>query len=151
MKTKNLLYLFFILLTVNSFSQNRFKEKREKIKALKVAYITDELKLNSDEAAKFWPIYNAFDDKQRELKQEKMRSYMDRFNGGEVEKMSEKEALNFLNQMENTEEELFQLRKKFIINLKGILAPIKIIKLKKAEDDFNRKLLQQYRDKNNPK
>ena len=151
MKTKNLLYLFFILLTVNSFAQPRFKEKREKIKALKVAYITDELKLNSDEATKFWPIYNAFDDKQRDLKQEKMRSYMDRYNSGEVEKMNDKEALNFLNQMENTEEELFQLRKKFIVNLKGILSPIKIIKLKKAEDDFNRKLLQQYRDKNNAK
>ena len=147
MKTKNLLYLFFILLTVNSFSQTRFKEKREKIKALKVAYITDELKLNSDEAIKFWPIYNAFDDKQRYLKQEKMRSYMNRLNGGEVEKMNDKEALNFLNQMENTEEELFQLRKKFIFNLKGILPPIKIIKLRKAEDDFNRKLLQQYREK----
>ncbi len=150
MKTKNLLYLFFILFTVNSFAQPRFKEKREKIKALKVAYITDELKLNSDEATKFWPIYNAFEDKQRELKHEKMRSYMDRFNGGEVEKMNEKEALNFLNQMENTEEELFQLRKKFIANLKGILSPIKIIKLKKAEEGFNRKLLQQYREKNTP-
>ena len=147
MKTKNLLYLFFILLTVNSFAQPRFKEKREKIKALKVAYITDELKLNSDEATKFWPIYNAFDDKQRDLKQEKMRSYMDRYNSGEVEKMNEKEALNFLNQMENTEEELFQLRKKFIVNLKGILSPIKIIKLRKAEEGFNRKLLQQYREK----
>jgi 5'-3' exonuclease len=72
---------------------------------------------------------------------------MNRLNGGEVEKMNEKEALNFLNQMENTEEELFQLRKKFIVNLKGILPPIKIIKLRKAEDDFNRKLLQQYREK----
>jgi hypothetical protein len=154
MKTKNLLYLLFIiftLFTVNSFAQPRFKEKREKIKALKVAYITDELKLNSDEATKFWPIYNAFDNKQNEFKHEKMRSYMNRLNGGEVEKMNEKEALNFLNQMENTEEELFQLRKKFIINLKGILPPIKVIKLKKAEEDFNRKLLQQYRDKNNAK
>jgi hypothetical protein len=151
MKTKNLLYLFLFLFTASSFAQPRFKEKREKIKALKVAYITDELKLNSDEATKFWPLYNAFDDKQLELKQEKMRSYMDRFNGGEVEKMTDKEALNFLNQIENTEEELFQLRKKFIANLKGILSPIKIIKLKKAEEGFNRKLLQQYREKNNAK
>lgn len=151
MKINKLLYLFFILIGVSAVAQPRFKEKREKIKALKVAYITDELKLNSEEATKFWPIYNAFEDKQLELKQDKMRSYIDRFNGGEVEKMSEKEALNFLNQMENTEEELFQLRKKFIFNLKGVLSPIKIIKLRKAEEGFNRKLLQQYRDKNNPK
>jgi hypothetical protein len=49
--------------------------------------------------------------------------------------------------MESTEDELYQLRKKFIGNLKGVLTPIKIIKLKKAEEGFNRKLLKQYRDK----
>jgi len=45
------------------------------------------------------------------------------------------------------EDELNQLRKKFVNSLKGVLPSVKIIKLKKAEDDFNRKLLQQYRDK----
>ena len=53
--------------------------------------------------------------------------------------------------MENTEDEMYQLRKKFVSNLKDILPPIKIIKLKKVEEDFNRKLLQQYRDKGIPK
>lgn len=146
MKTYKLLPLFLLLLSVTIFAQPKFKQKKEQLKALKVAYITDELQLTSDEAARFWPVYNAFDEKQRELKQEKMRSYMDRFSGGEVDKMSDKEALNFLNQIENTEDEMYQLRKKFISNLKGVLSPIKIIKLKKAEEGFNKKLLEQYRD-----
>ena len=119
--------------------------------SLKIAFITDELKLTTDEATKFWPLYNNFEEKQRELKQQKIRSYMKRFESGEVEKMSDKEATNFLNQMENTEDEMYQLRKKFVSNLKDILPPIKIIKLKKVEEDFNRKLLQQYRDKGIPK
>jgi len=55
--------------------------------------------------------------------------------------------MGFLNQIENTEDELYQLRKKFIVNLKSVLSPIKIIKLKKAEEGFNRKLLKQYREK----
>jgi hypothetical protein len=45
------------------------------------------------------------------------------------------------------EDELYQWRKKFIVNLKGVIPPIKIIKLKKAEEGFNRKLLKQYREK----
>ena len=49
--------------------------------------------------------------------------------------------------MESTEDELYQLKKKFVANLKGVISPIKILKLKKAEEGFNRKLLQQYRDK----
>jgi hypothetical protein len=65
----------------------------------------------------------------------------------DLDKMSDKEASALLAQMESNEDELCQSRKKFIASLKGVLSPIKIIKLKKAEDDFNRKLLQQYRGK----
>ena len=151
MKINKLLPLILFLITLNRDAQSRFKEKKEQIRALKIAFITDELKLTTDEATKFWPLYNNFEEKQRELKQQKIRSYMKRFESGEVEKMSDKEATNFLNQMENTEDEMYQLRKKFVSNLKDILPPIKIIKLKKVEEDFNRKLLQQYRDKGIPK
>jgi hypothetical protein len=146
MKTHQLLPFFILLLSVTMVAQPRFKQKKEQLKALKVAYITDELQLTPDEAASFWPVYNAFDEKQRELKQEKMRSYMDRFAGGEVDKMSDKEALNFLNQIESTEDQIYQLRKKFISSLKGVLSPIKIIKLKKAEEGFNKKLLEQFKE-----
>jgi Spy/CpxP family protein refolding chaperone len=145
MKAYKIITLLALLITSCTFAQPGSKQKKEQIKALKVAFITDELKLTPDEAAKFWPIYNAFDDKQRELRHEKMRSYMNRIDNGEVEKMSEKEAAHLLSQMENTEDELYQLRKKFIVNLKTVLPAVKIIKLKSAEEDFNRKLLKQYR------
>lgn len=147
MKTTKTLLLFLLLITSFSFAQGLLREKKERIKALKVAYITEELNLTSEEATKFWPLYNAYEDKQKELRQEKLRSYMDRLDGGEINKMNDKEANAFLNQMESIEDELYQLRKKFIVNLKGVIPPIKIIKLKKAEEGFNRKLLKQYREK----
>lgn len=148
MKLKNILPILLLLVSLSSFAQGgRMREKKEQVKALKVAFLTNELSLSTAEAEKFWPVYNAYDDKQFELRHQKMRAYMDRMDDGSVEKMSEKEAAAFLVQMENTEDELYQLRKKFVSNLKGILSPVKIIKLKKAEEDFNRKLLKQYRDK----
>lgn len=147
MKIHKLLPLFLLFITINTFAQPRYNQKKEQIRALKVAFITNELELTSEEATKFWPLYNAFDDKQKELRQEKMRSYMDRLDEGEVDKMNEKEAANFLNQIENTEDELYLLRKKFVGQLKTVLSPKKIIQLKKSEEDFNRKLLRQYRDK----
>jgi len=149
MKIKNILTIILMLFIINSFGQGRFKQKREQIKALKVAYITDELNLTPDEATKFWPLYNAYEDKQRELRQEKIRSYMDRMENGETDKMNEKEAATLLAQMESAEDELYQSRKKFIASLKNVISPVKIIKLKKAEEGFNRKLLKQYRDKRN--
>jgi hypothetical protein len=146
MKTKILFPIIFLLVASLSFSQG-FKEKREKVKALKVAYITEQLELTTDEAQKFWPIYNTFDDKQGELRHEKMKSILDRFKPGNVEKLSEKDASNSLAQMEKIEEDLFNLKKKFIKDLQGVISAKKIIKLKKAEEDFNRELLKQMREK----
>lgn len=147
MKIYRLFPLFLLFSTFFVQAQPRLKQKMEQIKSLKVAYLTDELQLTSDEAAKFWPLYNAFDDKQKELRQEKLRGYLNRMDGEDIDKMNEKEANNLLNQMEDTEDELYQLRKKFIANLKGVIPSKKIIKLKKAEEGFNRKLLKQYRER----
>jgi Spy/CpxP family protein refolding chaperone len=147
----------FILITLfitslTSFAQDgplrqRFKQKKEQVKSLKVAFITNELDLTPDEAAKFWPLYNAFEDKQQEIRKQKMKAFMDRKDDNSIDKLSEKEAATMLSQMESTEEELYQLKKKFIANLKGVLPATKILKLKKAEEEFSKKLLQQYRDK----
>ena len=145
--------LYRILAIVTLFSSISFyaqgekmKEKREQIKTLKVAFITTELDLTSAEAEKFWPIYNAFEEKEFELKHLKMRSFIKRFREGK-DKMTEKEANSLLSQIENNEEDIFVLRKKFFLNLKGVLPALKIIRLKKSEEDFNRKLLLQYRNK----
>jgi Spy/CpxP family protein refolding chaperone len=123
------------------------KDKKEQIKALKAAFFTTELDLTTNEAERFWPIYNTFDDKQFELRHQKMKTYMRRMSDGSLDKITEKEANTFLAQIEDTEEELFLLRKKFMQNVRTILPAVKIVKLKKAEEDFNRKLLQQYRNK----
>lgn len=148
MNIKKLFPILLLFVSFNFYAQGeKMKEKKEQIKALKVAFLTTELDLTANEAEKFWPIYNTFDDKQFELRHQKMKTFMRKMNDGSLDKMTEKEANIFLTQMESTEEELFLLRKKFMQNLKGIFPAVKIIKLRKAEEDFNRKLLQQYRNK----
>lgn len=148
MNIKNFLPILLLFFSFNFYAQGeRMKEKKEQIKALKVAFLTTELDLTTSEAEKFWPIYNTFDDKQFELRHQKMKAFMNRMDDEGLDKMTEKEASNFLAQMESNEEELFLLRKKFISNLKTVIPATKILKLRKSEEDFNRKLLQQYRDK----
>ena len=145
MKTKILIPILFLVSFI-SFSQN-FKEKREKIKALKVAYITDELSLTTGEAQKFWPIYNTYDDKQFNLRHQKMRSIVNKFEDGGLDKLTDKEATALVNQMEAIDEELYLIKKKFVNDLQTVISAKKIIKLKKTEDNFNRKLLKQFRGK----
>ena len=152
MKKYIFLLITLFITSLTSFAQDgplreRFKQKKEQVKSLKIAFITNELDLTPDEAAKFWPLYNAFEDKQQEIRKQKMKAFMDRKDDNSIDKLSEKEAATMLSQMESTEEELYQLKKKFIANLKGVLPATKILKLKKAEEEFSKKLLQQYRDK----
>jgi len=149
MTIKKLFPYLFLLLSVITYGQNeRLKEKRDQIKAMKVAFLTSELNLTSDEAEKFWPVYNAYDDKQFELRHQKMKTYARKLNDGSLDNMSDREALAFLNQIESTDEEQYVIRKKFNSALRNILPPTKILKLRKSEVDFDRKLLQQHRNKN---
>lgn len=148
MKIKNILSTLLLLMGFSFYAQNgNIDEKREKIKEYKVAFLTTELELTSAEAEKFWPIYNAYDDKQFELRHDKMKTYIRKLNDDNINSISEKEATTLLTQIETTDKELFILKEKYIQNLKKILSAKKILKLKKSEDDFNRKLLKQYRDK----
>lgn len=144
MKIKNLLLVVTFFISASFFAQRKEGDKRSQIKALKVAYITTELNLTSDEASKFWPIFNTFEDKQRAIRKENMLLFK---NKSQAENLSEREASNLITEMESLETELYELKKKFISNLKDILPAVKIIKLKQAEDDFSRKLLQQYRSR----
>lgn len=148
MKLSRILPILVLFTTFNFYAQGeRMKEKIEQIRAMKVAFLTTELDLTSSEAEKFWPVYNAFEDKQFELRHQKMGAFIKKIKDGSVNQMSEKEANIFLNQMESNDEELFMLRKKLTASLRSILPAAKIIKLKKSEEDFNRKLLHQYRDR----
>ena len=152
MKLNKILPILLIFISFNFYAQGeKMKEKKEQIKALKVAFLTTELELTSSESEKFWPVYNAFDDKQFELRHQKMGAFIKKIKDGSVSQMTEKEASTFLNQMESNDEEIFMLRKKLTATLRNILPASKILKLKKSEEDFNRKLLHQYRDSSNKK
>ncbi len=55
----------FLLISGISFGQQ--KPDWEKIKSLKVAFITEKLSLTSKEAQSFWPVYNEFEEKRDAL------------------------------------------------------------------------------------
>ncbi|MFN4198418.1 MAG: sensor of ECF-type sigma factor [Flavobacterium sp.] len=138
---------FTLLLFILTFSSTLLAQDRprwEQIKPMKVAFINTELQLSVEEAEKFWPIYNAYESKVYELRSKKLKDYIQRI-GQNVDQMSDKEAETLLANIEKAEEEIVQLRKKLHADLKGILTPVKILKLKKVEEDFNRNLMRQYR------
>ncbi len=138
----------FLFLSVICLAQNG--KRHDKIKAIKAAFITTELSLTSAEAEKFWPIYNNFEDKQFEIRFTKLRGIKNKIEGG-INNLSDKEAQNLIAQIENAEDEIFQNKKKLFLSLNNVISPLKILKLKVAEENFNKKLLKQYKQKSSEK
>jgi len=56
---KTLLILFFLLLH-GYFCSAQQESDKDQIEAVRMAYITNQLKLTPEEAQKFWPIYNNY-------------------------------------------------------------------------------------------
>ncbi len=114
-------------------------EHRQRIKALKTAHITEGLNLTSKEAQQFWPIYNEFEEKRRNL-------YMrERAEVKNVECMTEDMANSLLKEYVEIEREDYLLKQKYYNDLKNIFSAKRIMRLKEVEDEFNDKMMREYR------
>jgi len=134
---KLLLILLFITLTFNVVAQNF--DRQERIKALKIAFITEKLDLTEKEAQQFWPLYNTFDDETHKLRRQ---SYHKR-EKLDINAISDQEAEDLLEKMIAAENKKIELREKFINDLLKFLPAKKIILLKHTEDAFNKRMLKE--------
>ncbi|WP_338730996.1 sensor of ECF-type sigma factor [Mangrovimonas cancribranchiae] len=138
MKTVTI-YLFILGISFSSMAQN--KSKKEKIDALEIAYITEHLDFTKQEAQKFWPIYNAFEDKEDKLRY-KMR---DKKHNTNLNSLSEQDAKKLITDYNSLEEQMHNLRKNYTQDLLQILPAKKVLLLKKTEEDFRRKMFEEFK------
>lgn len=105
-----------------------------RIKSLKIAHLTERLNLSSEEAVKFWPIYNQYEDKKLALQKEltKLEVSLD---------MDEKEANAFIQKSIDNAQKLVDLRREQLTELKGILSTQQLAMLQISDRDFGRVVL----------
>jgi len=140
------LFILILLSGLNNLIAQQNRDKHDNFRAYKIAYITQQLDLTPTEAEKFWPLYNEFGKQFYKLKVIDKRDMKRKIkeNGG-IDTLSEGEANEYVTILLNSEEEIVKLKKKFYDRLKNVLSPNKILKLYNAEDEFNRKLLSEFR------
>jgi hypothetical protein len=103
----------------------------ERIQALKIAYITKKLNLTTDEAQRFWPVYNQYVSEMRKV----------RFEGREDDEIEK-------------DEKVLAIKKKYQGDFSKALSPERANQFFKAEKEFNAfvaKELQERRMNNNRK
>ena len=76
-----------------------------------------------------------------------MKAIIKKIEESGMDNISEKEAQNLISQIENSEDELHNLKKKFMQDLQKVIPAKKIILLKKTEEEFNRKLLREFKER----
>jgi len=124
-------YLLILFLLIGSFSLLKAQvgegdgNRVEKIQSLKIAFITQKLQLTPDEAQKFWPFYNQYDNEIHNIE-------LDIRDPSAIDK----------------EEKLLNVRKKYLGEFEKILGPDKTNRLFNAERDFRGLLIRRLQNRN---
>lgn len=131
--------LLFVLVTNFVVGQNR--PGMDKIKSLKIAFITERLALSSEEATVFWPVYNEHEKaleririKERQDIRGKLRNF---------DQMSDQEIRGLMDEFLELEKEKTERNHAFLKKMSDLISARKTFMLVKAEEDFKRRLLQQ--------
>ena len=136
------LSLFAFLFIATAYAQS----KREQIKALKISFLTERMGFTEKEAQEFWPVYNAYEEKTMHIKHKELRGIRREIREN-LNTLTDMEAKDLLDKLAETQERLHQENKLLYAKLKDIIPAHKLLILKVAEEDFNRKLFEQYKRK----
>src|ERR1700733_9174634 len=106
MKRFILIWFIIVGVSLSAFSQDSTGTKGDggRLRALEIAYITKRLNLSPEEAQKFWPIYNKYDEEIHRARQD--------FRGNKDEIRLEENVLN--------------IRKKYSSEFSSALSPDKV-------------------------
>lgn len=108
---------------------------QERIEAQRVAFITQRVNLSPEEAQQFWPIYNEYRDREKQLKE-------DRSSKAEILDMDEAEAQQYLEKLIASEQAELDLKKEYTEKLRSVISSKKILRFYAAERMFKERLLQ---------
>ena len=127
------------LVPVFILAQQGGEKLRERIRAQRVAIYTDVLKLSSQEAEGFWPIYNQFLEDKESINKEQKAIRRDNLSDAEAESQVKKH-------IELRQREL-DLEKDLIQKLRKVISMQKIVKLPEAERQFRQTVLEKVKEK----
>lgn len=137
MKRYTLLLVIIVLTfaTTAGFAQDN-RPSKERVEAAKIAYLTDKMELTSEQAQKFWPIYNEYEAKRRDL----LKTYRSGYRQN-VDELSEQEAKARIEEMFSIREKELALEQEYAAKYMRVISNIQLIKLYRGERDFTKLLL----------
>ncbi|PIQ22813.1 MAG: hypothetical protein COW65_00935 [Cytophagales bacterium CG18_big_fil_WC_8_21_14_2_50_42_9] len=112
------------------------QERMQKIQNAKIAYITEKLNLEPEQAQKFWPVYNQYEKEKNALRY-KLRVFRD----DNIEAMSEQELREGLNKRLEIKQSEITLEKQYMDNFLKVISSRQLAILYRSEREFTQVLL----------
>lgn len=142
MKKYTLIALLFFLAVGTTLAQRSDNNyDREKLEAARVAFITTRLDLKPEQAQKFWPIFNVFNDAR-----EKSLREMSELGKVKDIQLSEADAKSRLARRFEIERKMIVDEEKFVKDLSSVISYNQIIQLNGLSREFARHIYQRRRD-----
>lgn len=120
---------------VQTHAQEHPGEGAQRVRAMKVAYITQRMNLTPEEAEKFWPLQNEFEAEQKKIR----TKYRPESNLATLPDTEIERAINNLFEME---EQIARLKRDYFSRFKRVVPIRKLAVYYRAETDFNKGLIQ---------
>jgi len=133
----------------SSAQDNNHKDRWEKYKSEKVAFITTKLDLTPQEAEKFWPVYNALEKERSQAQREKRLLEKQVYEASE--KLSDQEVIDLTRKFVGNKKQECQLDTEYNEKFLKILPPQKVLVLYKAEGEFRMYMFRKFREKKDDK
>lgn len=140
------IFLILNFLIIISVQAQRRGIDRERLEAARIAFITTRLDLSPEQAQKFWPIFNEFNE-QREEKLKQIASLNPRSN---TESISKEEAQRLIKQRFELQRELIEDEEAFVQKAATVISYQQILQLNSINREFARSIYQRQRDNRNP-
>ena len=143
LKIRTLIVILLLTSFVGSAQQKLDPQTLEMIRTKKIAFLTEQIGLTSQEAQKFWPIYNELD-KEKSMLMDKKRELESR---GDTPKpgMKEGDFRQLAIEMASIHTKEGKLSEEYNLKFLNILSAEKVVKLYLAESKFRATLLHDFR------
>ena len=111
------------------------EKHKEALKAKKIGYLTNELDLSSEEAQRFWPVYNDYEKKVHALRKESKDQMRN------IDQASDANSYDLLMEDLDRSQKILDMKKNFFENLGSVIPKEKVTKLYVAELKFKKEVL----------
>lgn len=122
---------------------------RDRIRSERVAFLTSEMDITSEEAEKFWPVYNQLQDEKMEAQKAVMDTYR-ALEAAVAEGKSEKEVSSALDAYMAAVEKRHEVNEKTAEAFKEVLPVEKVAKYYVSEEKFRRNQIHRLHGDNRP-